>query len=93
MKLWHVYILRCGDNSLYCGVALDVGRRLREHQSGRGSKYLRGRGPLQLVYARTFASKGEALSAEARIKKLSRGGKERLLQSSVPQAGFVADAG
>jgi predicted GIY-YIG superfamily endonuclease len=38
-------------------VALDVGRRLREHQSGRGSKYLRGRGPLQLVYARTFASK------------------------------------
>lgn len=79
---WYLYILRCGDDSLYCGVTLDVERRLREHRSGRsrGSKYLRGREPLQLVYTRRFSSKGEALRAEAHIKKLPRHKKERLLR-------------
>lgn len=80
---WYVYIVRCGDNSLYCGVTLDVERRLREHSGGsRGSKYLRGRGPLRLVYIRRFDSKGAALSAEAAIKKLPRQKKEWLLRPS-----------
>lgn len=79
---WYVYILRCGDDSLYCGVTLDVERRLREHQGGaRGSKYLRGRGPLRVVYTRRFDSRGAALKAEAEIKKLSRSGKEFLLRT------------
>jgi predicted GIY-YIG superfamily endonuclease len=79
-ETWYLYIVRCGDNSLYSGVALDVERRLSEHRAGKGSKYLRGRGPLQVVYTRSFASKGEALSAEAGVKKLPRHKKELLIQ-------------
>jgi putative endonuclease len=81
---WFLYILRCGDDSLYCGVTLDVERRLREHVEGgaRGAKYLRGRGPLQLVYSRRFASRSAALRAEAEFKKLPRRMKESLIAQS-----------
>ncbi|HEX5057416.1 MAG TPA: GIY-YIG nuclease family protein [Gammaproteobacteria bacterium] len=81
MQPWYLYILRCGDNSLYCGVTLDVERRLAEHRGGgaRGAKYLRGRGPLRVVYTKCFSSKGEALRAEAYIRKLPRQKKEGLL--------------
>ena len=47
---YYLYILRCGDNSLYTGITTDVARRLAAHQSGKGAKYTRGRGPLTLVY-------------------------------------------
>jgi putative endonuclease len=67
---WFLYILRCGDDSLYCGVTLDVERRLR------------GRGPLQLVYSRRFASRSAALRAEAEFKKLPRRMKESLIAQS-----------
>jgi putative endonuclease len=80
MRTWFLYIVRCGDDSLYAGVTLDVERRLSEHRDGKGSKYLRGRGPLQLVYLQEFDSRGAALSAEIGIKKLPRHKKERLLQ-------------
>jgi predicted GIY-YIG superfamily endonuclease len=80
MQTWFLYIVRCGDDSLYSGVTLDVKRRLSEHRDGKGSKYLRGRGPLQLVYIREFDSKGAALSAEMSIKKLPRHKKELLLR-------------
>jgi putative endonuclease len=83
-QVWYLYILRCGDGSLYSGVSPDVERRLREHSSGgpRCAKYLRGRGPLQLVYMRPFDSRGAALSAEAGVKKLSRREKESLLREA-----------
>lgn len=78
---WHVYLIRCGDGTLYTGVATDVSRRLEEHRSGvgKGAKYLRGRGPLQLVLERTVGPRGVALSVESRIKKLRREKKEALL--------------
>jgi putative endonuclease len=78
---WHVYLIRCGDGTLYTGVATDVPRRLEEHRSGvgKGAKYLRGRGPLQLVLERAVGQRGVALSVESRIKKLRRARKEELI--------------
>ena len=82
MDKWSVYLVRCGDDSLYAGVALDVERRLDEHREGkRGAKYLRGRGPLELVMSREVGDKGLALKVELRIKKLSRKTKDRLVEN------------
>ncbi len=79
-KKWYVYVLRCGDGSLYTGIALDVLRRFREHESGKGAKYTRGRGPLTLVYTQELQSKSQALKRELEIKALSREEKEKLIQ-------------
>ena len=76
---WHVYIVRCNDDSLYTGIATDVARRLAEHESGRGAKSLRARGPLRLELEAAVGSRGAALRVEARIKKLQKADKERLL--------------
>jgi len=78
---WHVYLIRCGDGTLYTGVATDVSRRLEQHRrgEGKGAKYLRGRGPLQLVLERTVGPRGVALSVESRIKRLRRSRKEELI--------------
>lgn len=69
---WWVYLLRCGDGSLYCGVALDVEARLKQHQEGKGAKYTRGRGPLELVHREACGTKPEALRREREIKRLDR---------------------
>ena len=75
---WWVYLLRCGDGTLYCGVALDVDTRLKQHQEGKGAKYTRGRGPLELVYREACDTKAAALCKEREIKRLSRLAKLRL---------------
>ncbi len=72
MSNWHVYILRCKDGSLYTGITTDVQARLETHRSGKGAKYTRGRGPLELVYTETCADQSEALKREYAIKALSR---------------------
>lgn len=71
---WFVYILRCGDDSFYTGIATDVARRLEEHQSQspKGAKYTRGRSPLTLVYQQEIGTRSEASKEELRIKSLSR---------------------
>lgn len=69
---WYVYILRCGDGTLYTGVTDDVERRFAAHQAGKGAKYTRGRGPLELVYREEQPDKSAALKREIRIKRLSR---------------------
>ena len=71
-KVWFVYLLRCGDGSLYCGITDDVLRRLEAHAAGKGAKYTRGRGPLELVYTEACESHSDALKREAAIKKLKR---------------------
>ncbi len=71
-KKWFVYLLRCGDGSLYCGITDDVSRRLEAHAAGKGAKYTRGRGPLELVYREECESYSAALKREAAIKKLKR---------------------
>ncbi len=72
---WSVYLLRCGDGTLYCGVAQDVAARLALHQAGKGAKYTRGRGPLTLVYAEACGSRSAALRRERAVKRLSRAAK------------------
>jgi putative endonuclease len=78
---WSVYIVRCGDGTLYTGIAIDVRRRIAQHAraAGDGAKYLRGRGPLRLVFAKRVGSRSGALRAEHRIKRLPRMRKEELL--------------
>ena len=71
-KCWKLYILRCGDGSLYTGITVDVQTRLEMHRSGKGAKYTRGRGPLELVYTEPCESYSAALKREAAIKKLKR---------------------
>ena len=69
---WWLYILRCGDGTLYCGVTNDVARRLAVHRAGRGARYTRGRAPLRLVYQEEVGARGEALRREIAWKRLSR---------------------
>ena len=71
-KTWYVYLLRCGDGSLYCGITDDVSRRLEAHTAGKGAKYTRGRGPLELVYTEACESHSDALKREIAIKRMKR---------------------
>ncbi len=75
---WSVYIVRCGDDSLYTGIAKDVDARLKQHNSGRGAAYTRARRPVTLVYRRDGFTRSEALVREARIKALPRDEKLKL---------------
>ena len=73
----YTYILKCKDGSLYTGWTNDPEQRVAAHNTGKGAKYTRGRGPVQLVYLEEFDTKQEAMSKEAKIKRLTR--KEKLL--------------
>lgn len=74
---WSVYIIRCGDDSLYTGIATDVERRFGEHvsQGPKAAKYLRGRLPLKIVYRKEIGSRSEASREELRIKRMGVKGK------------------
>ena len=76
---WELYILRCGDGSLYTGIARDAEKRLAAHRSGKGAKYTRGRGPLTLVYRELCTDHSEALRREYAVKRLTRTEKEQLI--------------
>ncbi len=81
MSEWSIYLLRCADGSLYTGIATDVSRRISEHEQGkRGAKYLRGRGPFELVYQRAVGDRSVATRIEYCVKQLSRREKENLQQ-------------
>ena len=68
-----LYIVRCADGTLYTGIATDVDRRLAEHESGlRGAKYLRGKGPLQIVFSEVVGNRAQASQLEHRVKRLGR---------------------
>jgi len=69
-KKWVVYLVRCSDNSLYCGISNDLKSRLIEHNSGKGAKYTRSRRPVELVGISPEMTKSEALKLEYRIKQL-----------------------
>jgi predicted GIY-YIG superfamily endonuclease len=76
---WKLYILRCGDGSLYTGITTDVEKRLEAHRSGKGAKYTRGRTPLELVYSEECGDHSAALKRELEIKNLSREEKLKLI--------------
>ncbi len=69
---YYVYLLRCGDDSLYCGITNDVAARFAAHVAGKGARYTRGRGPLELVLTRRCRDKSSALRLEHAIKQLDR---------------------
>ena len=76
-------MVKCHDGSLYTGITTDVARRFAEHQenNGTGAKYLRGRGPLTLVFQKKLGSRRLALGVELQVKKLSKARKEELIKS------------
>lgn len=76
-----VYLLRCRDGTLYAGAAADLGRRLREHEAGRASRYTRSRRPVALVWSCEVATWSEALREEARLKRLPRAEKLALVDA------------
>lgn len=76
---WYLYILRCGDDTLYTGITTDVEKRLEVHRSGKGAKYTRGRAPLELVYREECGSHSDALKRESAVKKLTRIQKEAII--------------
>ena len=84
---WFVYMLSTAAGTLYTGISTDPPRRLREHMGGaRGARSLRGKSPLQLVFQHPVADRGTATKLEARIKKLERRDKLRLLSGELDPA-------
>ena len=76
---WYLYVARCADGSLYCGIARDVAARIAEHDAGKGARYTRGRGPLAVMLTRRCASQGRALRIEYAFKQLTRVQKEAVV--------------
>lgn len=81
LAMWYIYIIRCDDNTLYTGITTNVERRFDEHERGgaRGAKYLRGRGPLELVTQIEVGNRRQAARLEHYIKALSKSEKEHLV--------------
>lgn len=91
MSAWTLYLLRCADGSIYTGITTDVTRRLDEHQSGsRGSKYLRSRRPLQLLYHRRIGNRSLASRLEYRVRKLARNCKDDIAAVDALIDGFMS---
>ena len=82
--LWYLYIVRTNHGHLYTGITQDVARRFLEHQEGgkKAAKYLRGKGPLKLVFQQEIGSRSSALKAEIALKKLPKQQKENLTKNS-----------
>lgn len=78
--MYHLYILKCADKTLYTGITVDLERRIKEHNTSKlGAKYTRARRPVKLVYSKRFVNRSRAQKAESTIKKLSRAEKLKLL--------------
>jgi putative endonuclease len=88
---WSVYLLRCADGTLYCGITNDVDRRLGAHNKG-GVKYTRGRLPVALAHVEPAPDRGGALKREAALKRLSRTQKLRLVALSAAETRVRAGA-
>ena len=78
--IWFVYMLRCKDNSIYTGITNNLDNRIETHMSGNGSKYLRGRLPVELIYKEKFSSRSRASKREIEVKKLNKKEKELLIK-------------
>lgn len=76
--VWFVYLLRCSDDTLYCGITNNLDHRIKQHNEGKGAKYTRGRCPVVLIKSWDFPTKGAALSFEYKVKQLSRDEKLKL---------------
>lgn len=92
---WHVYVIKTGFDTLYTGISTNVERRFKEHSGGskRGARYLKGKGPLELVWQQFIGSKSDALKLEYRIKQLSREQKEKLIKNELDLASLYKEKG
>ncbi len=81
--MYYVYILLCCDNSLYTGYTTNLDHRVKDHNEGKGSKYVRSKLPAKLIYSEEFKTKSEALKREIQIKGWSRGKKIEILKLNV----------
>lgn len=77
----YTYILKCKDDSLYTGWTNDLKKRITSHNAGKGAKYTKARGPVELVYYEEFQTREEAMKREYAIKQLSRKEKEALIKT------------
>ena len=84
---WVLYILECGDNTLYTGITNDLDKRLEAHRSGTGAKYTRGRGPLMLRYVEVCADRSQASRREWEVKQMTKTEKLRLCSIGTTQRG------
>ncbi|MUK88089.1 GIY-YIG nuclease family protein [Ornithinibacillus sp. L9] len=80
-----VYILKCKDDTLYTGYTNDLEHRLQMHESGKGAKYTRGRGPFQVLFVEKFPTKEKAMKREYEIKQLTRKGKYQLIRDKLKE--------
>ena len=76
---WVCYLLRCADDTLYCGITNDMEKRLAAHNAGEGAKYTRGRLPVNVVFSESCVDKSAALKREMKIKRMSRSAKQALI--------------
>jgi putative endonuclease len=86
---WFVYLARCADGTLYCGIARDVAARIAQHDAGTGAKYTRNRGPLAVLLVRRCRDHGTALRLEHAIKQLPRADKLLLVEARARVAALV----
>jgi putative endonuclease len=86
---WFVYVARCADGTLYCGIARDVAARIAQHDAGAGAKYTRSRGPLTVLLVRRCRDRGAALRLEYAIKQLPRARKLWLVERPSRVASLV----
>ena len=83
---WVVYILKCGDGSLYTGITSNIEARMLAHENGKGAKYTKGRGPFFLAYKEVCSNRSEATKREMDIKKLSQQEKFKLMSPNPREA-------
>ena len=82
--MYYLYILKCADKSLYTGIATDLLRRVKEHNTSKlGAKYTRGRRPVKLIYSKKFRNRSIASKAESKIKMLSRQEKLKIIKLKI----------
>jgi len=91
MEKWSLYCIRCRDNSLYTGISNNVLKRFETHCHGKGAKYLKGRGPLDLVLNKKIGPKSLALRLEKKIKKLPKLKKETLIKNQKKIKGLIKE--
>lgn len=80
--MYYLYILKCADKTLYTGIAVDLAKRVKEHNTSKlGAKYTRGRRPVKLVYSKKFRNRSTASKAEYKLKRLARAGKLKIIRN------------
>ncbi len=82
LNKYFVYIVQCSDGTYYTGSTKNIESRIKLHNSGNGAKYIRGRGPVKLVYSKKYRSHKDVIHAEQGLKKLTRSQKKMLIKTS-----------